>query len=63
MVHIVQIIHAANKPHVPWFFSFRRRRVAGINISIRSGTFRKIRTAHNADCVYTDSQHTPSVSQ
>lgn len=34
--------------NLPWFFSDRRERVAGRNISISSGTFRIILKAHTA---------------
>ena len=32
----------------PWFFSLSNCRVVGTNTSIRSGTLRTIRVAHNA---------------
>ena len=35
---------------LPWFFSLSNDRAAGINISIKSGTLRMMRTAHNAAC-------------
>lgn len=43
--HISVMRHTAvNK--TPWFFSFSKERVAGINISIRSGTLRMMQKAH-----------------
>lgn len=31
---------------LPWFFSFSKERVAGMNISIKSGTLRMMQKAH-----------------
>jgi len=36
--------------HSPWFFSLSNDRAAGMNISIKSGTLRMMRTAQSAAC-------------
>ena len=38
------------RTHSPWFFSLSNDRAAGMNISIKSGTLRMMRTAQSAAC-------------
>ena len=48
--------HSIGTQYVPWFFSLRRDRVDGMNISIRSGTLRMTRKAQRMACKHISSK-------